>query len=336
MIKRSKTGFQAPAITLLVVLLSGALICTSFSCAPKSGEIPLAVKTVRGEIEEARADIERLYPGKSYVPPEMDLAEEHYILVEEAISADDMVEAADHARIALTESRIAVARAQTRKYEEKIQASETKITMAQEAQAKLLARVKERTEETARLEAEKEAALKIGAAREMALEAEEAAARKVRETELAAALKIQEAKERSAEWIYKVAQGIIPDGLVSLEPAGLVIRLPGSFFLSGSAEISQSAYPQLKQIVEFLDRYPQFFVSVDGHTDITGNPDKNKTLSLKRAQHVAKHLIDSGGFLPARFNIIGHGDTRPIASNRTKEGRSRNRRVEIVVHIEEM
>ncbi len=336
MIKRSKTGFQAPAITLLVVLLSGALIYTSLSCAPKSGEIPPAVRTVRGEIERARADIERLYPGKSYVPPEMDLAEEHYILVEEAISADEIEAAADHARIALTESRIAVARAQTRKYEEKIQTSEAKIAMAQEAQAKLLARVKERTEEKARLEAEREAALKIGAARELALEAEEAAARKVREAELAAALKIQEEKERSAEWIYKVAQDIIPDGLVSLEPAGLVIRLPGSFFLSGSAEISQSTYPQLEQIVEFLDRYPQFFVSVEGHTDITGNPDKNKTLSLKRAQHVAKYLLDSGGFLPLRFNIIGYGDTKPLASNRTKEGRSRNRRVEIVVHIEEM
>jgi len=309
-----------------------ALIYTTLSCAPKAGEIPGSVKTVREEIEKARADIEGLYPGKSYVPPEMDQAEEHYILVEEAMSADNIEEAAEHARIVLTESRIAVAIAQTRKYEEKIRASEAEIARAQEAQAQLLTRAKERTEEKARLEAErlaaeaeKEAALKIGEAREQALEAE-----------LAAALKIQEAKERSAEWIYKIAQDIIPDGLISLEPAGLVIRLPGSFFKSGSAEISQGAYPQLVQIVRFMDRYPQFFVSVEGHTDITGSPEKNMALSVKRAQHVAQHLIASGGFLPSRFSSVGYGDTKPIASNRTPEGRSKNRRVELVIHIEEM
>ncbi len=68
---------------------------------------------------------------------------------------------------------------------------------------------------------------------------------------------------------------------------------------------------------------------MEGHTDNTGTPGGNKTLSDGRATAVMAAIV-AKGVSPARLGAVGHGQDRPIADNRTSEGRAANRRVELV------
>ena len=321
--QEAKKGYNAAFRTPGGVVLAWLLLIPLFSCSPATREIPRSIATARQEIAGARAEIDRLYPEKTFVSPELELAEKHNARMEAAWDSQDELEAEDQARIVATEAQIAVRSAQSQHYKEKSRASEAEIATIMESQSYFLQKIKEMEETKARREAEAVAALKIAEAERLAREAEEAAR-----------LKIQEERERSAQWVYKIAKEMIPAGLIALEPHGIVIRLPGTSFRVGSAEIEENVYPQLDQIVQFLARYPQYLISVEGHTDSTGRPDKNMTLSRDRAQAVAQVLIKTGGYPSTRFTVNGYGDTKPLAENRTKAGRARNRRVEIVVHIE--
>lgn len=69
---------------------------------------------------------------------------------------------------------------------------------------------------------------------------------------------------------------------------------------------------------------------IQGHTDNTGNTQYNEELSLKRAQSVAQIALQNG-FANNNIKIIGYGSSKPIASNDTEEGRSKNRRVAVIV-----
>ena len=69
---------------------------------------------------------------------------------------------------------------------------------------------------------------------------------------------------------------------------------------------------------------------VEGHTDATGSEDSNMDLSLRRAQSVSNYL-QTWQVMPTRMHIQGYGETQPIASNETAEGRQANRRVEIAI-----
>jgi OOP family OmpA-OmpF porin len=71
-------------------------------------------------------------------------------------------------------------------------------------------------------------------------------------------------------------------------------------------------------------------VLISGHTDNVGDPDYNMKLSLKRAEAVRDYLISLGAD-PKKLQVIGEGMNRPIADNSTKEGRAKNRRVEVEV-----
>jgi OOP family OmpA-OmpF porin len=71
-------------------------------------------------------------------------------------------------------------------------------------------------------------------------------------------------------------------------------------------------------------------IKVTGHTDSTGSPDYNKKLSLRRAEAVRDYLV-SLGVDPSKMEVSGEGEANPIADNSTKEGRAKNRRVEVDV-----
>ena len=110
----------------------------------------------------------------------------------------------------------------------------------------------------------------------------------------------------------------------------LVIRMKNIKFNVGSSEIPQSALSSLDQVKSIVERFAAPSVIVQGHTDATGPNKLNKKLSEKRAQSVAKYL--SGDSLPdTNFKSVGYGETKPIVSNNTKDGRAKNRRVDIVI-----
>ena len=83
-------------------------------------------------------------------------------------------------------------------------------------------------------------------------------------------------------------------------------------------------------LVSYMDLDPGIKVDIGGHTDNTGKRDSNIKLSKDRALKVRNILI-SNGMAPQRLTIKGYGSKRPIANNKTAEGRSQNRRVEISV-----
>ena len=107
-------------------------------------------------------------------------------------------------------------------------------------------------------------------------------------------------------------------------------------FDSGSAELSKAGRAALQAAArDIRASHPDAVVEVRGHTDnvpIRYSPFKsNWHLSCERAVSVVQHLIQSEGFSPARLKATGCGETQPIASNSTPEGRRKNRRAEIVV-----
>jgi OOP family OmpA-OmpF porin len=80
-----------------------------------------------------------------------------------------------------------------------------------------------------------------------------------------------------------------------------------------------------------LRENPQIKVEIGGHTDAAGIEKANQKISEKRAQSVKKYLMDKFGIADNRMVIKGYGSTKPIADNKTREGRSKNRRVELRV-----
>jgi len=111
----------------------------------------------------------------------------------------------------------------------------------------------------------------------------------------------------------------------------LILRMPSNVtFPVDSSAIQPQFRPTLDQVAQTLSSYNQTYIDVLGHTDSTGSDAYNQALSERRAQSVADYL-SMQGVARARMGIRGYGETQPIASNETEEGRSQNRRVEIKV-----
>lgn len=102
------------------------------------------------------------------------------------------------------------------------------------------------------------------------------------------------------------------------------------YFETGSAKIKSISYPDLDKLTAILKKHPEVKARVEGHTDNTGNAEKNVKLSKARAAAVKKYLIEHGEAAD-HISSEGYGSAKPIASNDTKEGRAKNRRVEIVI-----
>ncbi len=112
---------------------------------------------------------------------------------------------------------------------------------------------------------------------------------------------------------------------------GLTVVLGGTdVFRTGQSTLSPQAQQEIRQLASALVEYPDFAVAVEGHTDSTGGDALNQRLSEARAQTVRQALI-ANGVQASRITAAGLGEARPIATNDTAVGRSRNRRVEVIV-----
>ncbi len=88
---------------------------------------------------------------------------------------------------------------------------------------------------------------------------------------------------------------------------------------------------ELKKAVEFVKKYPDAKVEIDGHTDSIGTEQYNQKLSEKRAGAVQNYLIEKGACKKADITTVGYGESKPIADNKTAKGRFENRRAEILI-----
>ena len=111
----------------------------------------------------------------------------------------------------------------------------------------------------------------------------------------------------------------------------LILNMPGNItFATNSSTLNPSFHEVLNSVVLILKKFDKTLIEVAGHTDSRGSSDYNKKLSWQRAQSVANYLIERN-VDPQRIISVGHGEERPIASNKTAEGRQQNRRVELTL-----
>jgi OOP family OmpA-OmpF porin len=106
--------------------------------------------------------------------------------------------------------------------------------------------------------------------------------------------------------------------------------MEGIQFDLGKATIRATSFPTLDEAAEVLQEYPQLKLRITGHTDSTGTAERNRELSLARADAVATYLAGKG-IERDRLITEGLGPDQPIADNGTKEGRQQNRRIEFKV-----
>jgi outer membrane protein OmpA-like peptidoglycan-associated protein len=117
---------------------------------------------------------------------------------------------------------------------------------------------------------------------------------------------------------------------ITEQPDGsLKLNIPSSVtFDTNSYAIKPSFQPVLAQVAQTLNQNPEVIAQVVGHTDSTGQPAYNQTLSVNRAESVTSMLAQQG-VAPQRLSATGMGANQPIADNNTEAGRAQNRRVEI-------
>ncbi len=150
--------------------------------------------------------------------------------------------------------------------------------------------------------------------------------------ERVALVKRLEAEARIREQFSQVETLFARDeARVSRERNIIIIRLVGLTFQSGQANVGSQYRSLLSKVRTAVDVFPRSQVIVEGHTDAHGSDGANMELSRSRAEAVGQYLNAELNIATYRISAVGYGETRPIANNETPQGRSRNRRIDIVI-----
>jgi outer membrane protein OmpA-like peptidoglycan-associated protein len=108
----------------------------------------------------------------------------------------------------------------------------------------------------------------------------------------------------------------------------------GILFDFDSSALRPEAQENLTKLADILNKYPDTEILIEGHTDSKGSDEYNQKLSERRSATVYNHLIGLG-VQRIRMNMVGYGETQPVASNDNEEGRQANRRVEVAIWANE-
>lgn len=111
---------------------------------------------------------------------------------------------------------------------------------------------------------------------------------------------------------------------------GLTVRLKNIYFDFDKTTLKSESFVELDRVVDFLNRNSSVSIEIAGHTDNKGSDTYNQNLSQGRSQSVVDYLI-SKGIDPSRLEARGYGESKPVETNETEEGRAINRRVEFTV-----
>jgi len=104
------------------------------------------------------------------------------------------------------------------------------------------------------------------------------------------------------------------------------------YFASNSAILQSISNIELDALVGYLKTTSNAHILIEGHTDNKGTPARNKLLSLQRASAIAKYLQQKG-IAANRIELKGLGATKPIADNKTVDGRAKNRRISFTITL---
>ncbi len=146
---------------------------------------------------------------------------------------------------------------------------------------------------------------------------------------------LDEAKRKAAQAREEAEKkfGELNSALIQVrkDARGTIISMSDILFDVGKATLTPDLKTSLAKIAGILTVYKDANVLVEGHTDNVGGEEYNQKLSEKRAGNVMEFLINPGGIPASRLNSQGYGFSKPIADNATKEGRQKNRRVDLVI-----
>jgi len=118
---------------------------------------------------------------------------------------------------------------------------------------------------------------------------------------------------------------------VSREGNLLAVTFKGDVtFDTNSTVVRPGLQSEITRVATVMNQYPNTLVRVEGHTDSTGSDDYNMDLSNRRAAAV-RNLLTSRGVDDSRIDVVGYGESMPVATNDTEAGRQKNRRVEIKI-----
>ncbi len=142
-----------------------------------------------------------------------------------------------------------------------------------------------------------------------------------------------EVTKRKAQQRYDRIQALFPPTLANVYRQGdnVLLETHAFNFPSGTSEIHSENFELLNKIVQAIKEFSNYRIVVTGHTDSTGSAEINRDLSLDRAKKVVAFLDKVGGINISQTEAKGFGESRPVASNETAEGRARNRRIEVLI-----
>lgn len=286
-------------LDLATIALGAAFLCTTgcgAAAAPR-------------ELEDAREAFHKAKEGPAgkYALAQLEEAKQALQEAETAFNEGEDDQTKDLAYVAERRSQLAAAAGsleEARKDRADALAAKEKAqeTYQKTAEKRLTAAQRELEEKTRKMEA---AAAKLD---------EETRRRQAAEKKAAAAL-------ASLEEMAKVKE----------EARGVVITLSGSvLFASGKSELLPIAQTKLEEVAKALNEQGYKKIIVEGHTDSRGSDSANLVLSERRAEAV-RALLVSRGVDSSKITAVGIGESRPVASNDTTDGRANNRRVELVV-----
>jgi outer membrane protein OmpA-like peptidoglycan-associated protein len=134
-------------------------------------------------------------------------------------------------------------------------------------------------------------------------------------------------------YLDKQAQELAEVAETKRTAEGILVNLKNDLlFETDSAVLKPAAVDRVVQLGEILAKYPEDRIRIGGHTDDTGPNGYNEELSRRRADAV-KDVLKSRGVRDNQMLVMGYGETKPLASNKTSKGRSVNRRVELYIDV---
>ena len=136
-----------------------------------------------------------------------------------------------------------------------------------------------------------------------------------------------------ATQVVSVPAGGTATAELRLRPAlqqGQVMSFANIYFDSGSATLKQSSFSVLDDVADLLRENGEVRVEISGHTDSDGSASYNQDLSRRRAESVRSYLVQKG-ISASRLTTVGYGESQPVASNSTADGKAQNRRIEFRV-----
>ena len=205
-------------------------------------------------------------------------------------------------------------------------------------EARLQAEMQQNQEKFQAEAAAKEAALKAANEREANLQKQQADLQK-QQADLQKQLEAEKkalaeerakAEARQAEAMNKLNELQSKLIQVTKDARGIILSMSDILFDVNKATLKADLKTSLAKVAGILSVYQQFNVSIEGNTDNTGSEEHNMKLSQQRADNVMKFLVDQG-IDASRLTAKGLGMSMPIADNKTKEGRQKNRRVDLVI-----